>query len=166
MLLHYWIIFLTSCTLYGILRMSSLFLHFRNRTLKSFYNTTIRRKCVILSNLKLLLLCYFLFQFSRKIDIRKSRIENLKEVSTRETLSFIKDLFRRYGTFRKILLILSWDINLNPGTVHGIQNENLLHVLPFHDCGFSGDEFYYKLNSLSEDVSRNDWDVFKKRECI
>ena len=34
----------------------------------------------------------------------------------------------RYGSFRKILLILSWDENLNPGPVHGIQNEYLLHL--------------------------------------
>ena len=49
----------------------------------------------------------------------------------------------RYKPFRKILLILSWDTNLNPGSVYGIQNENLLYVLPFHDCIFSGDGFYY-----------------------
>ena len=69
----------------------------------------------------------------------------------------------RYRSFCKILLILSWDINLNPGPVHGIQNENLLHALPFHDCIFSGDSFYYNLNSLSENVSINEWNVFKKR---
>ena len=36
LLLHSWIIFLTSGTLYGTLEMSSLFLHSRNRTLKSY----------------------------------------------------------------------------------------------------------------------------------
>ena len=69
----------------------------------------------------------------------------------------------RYGSFRKILLTLSWDINLNLGQVHGIQNENLFHVLPFHDCIFCEDGFSYNLNSLSENVSRNKWNVFKKR---
>ena len=53
----------------------------------------------------------------------------------------------------------TWDIN--PGPVHGNQNENLLHVLPFHD--FSRDDFYYNPNSLSENESRNEWNVFKKR---
>ena len=47
--------------------------------------------------------------------------------------------------------------------MHGIQNENLLNVLLFHECNFSGNEFYYNLYSLLENVSRNDWDVFKKR---
>ena len=69
----------------------------------------------------------------------------------------------RYGSFRKILFILSWNINLNPEPAPGIQNENFLHVLPFHDSVFFGDEFYYNLNSLGENVSRNEWDAFKKR---
>ena len=86
MLLHSWIIFLTSGTLYSILRMSSLFLHSRNRPLKSYYSKTTKRKCVTLSNLKLLLLCFFLFQLLNKIDTLKSRIENLKEVNTHEFL--------------------------------------------------------------------------------
>ena len=47
--------------------------------------------------------------------------------------------------------------------MHKIQNENLRHVLPFHDCGFSGDAFYYNLNSLSKNASANNLDVFKKR---
>ena len=67
------------------------------------------------------------------------------------------------GLSAKFLLILSWDINLNPGPVHGNQSENLLHVLPFHDCNFSGDGFYYNPNSLSKNESRNEWNVFKKR---
>ena len=69
----------------------------------------------------------------------------------------------RCGSFRKILLILPWDINLNPGPVHGIQNENLLHVLLFYDYIFSGDGFHYNPNSLSENESRNVWNVFKKK---
>ena len=125
---------------------------------------TIKRKCVTLSNLKLLLLCFFLFQLLNKIDVRKSRIENLKEVNTREFLclhsiksmelvekTIVKrnglsvsyeyekiELLRRlpvcalskiyldrYGCFLKILLVLSWDINLNLGPVHGkLKNSN------------------------------------------
>ena len=69
----------------------------------------------------------------------------------------------RYGSFLKVLLILSYDINLNLGPVHGIQNENLLHTLSFHDCNFSGDKFYYNPNSLNKNKSRNEWNVFKKR---
>ena len=69
----------------------------------------------------------------------------------------------RYGSFLKVLLILSYDINLNLGPVHGIQNENLLHTLSFHDCNFCGNKFYYNPNSLNKNKSRNEWNVFKKR---
>ena len=60
LLLHSWIIFLTSGTLYNILKMS-LFLYSRNRPVKLNYNKATKRKCVTLSHLKLLLLCFFLF---------------------------------------------------------------------------------------------------------
>ena len=146
LLIHSWINFLTSGTLYSILRMSSFFSPSRNRPFKLYYNKTTKRKCVTLSNLKLVLLRFFLFQLLNEIVIRKSRIENLKEVNTLEFLCLhsIKsmdlvektELLRRlpvyalskihldrYGSFRKILLILSWDINLNLWPVHGIQNE-------------------------------------------
>ena len=97
----------------------------------------IRENCVTLSNLKLLLFWFFLFQnfLLNKIDICKSRIENL---NTREFLCLqsIKsmellettELLRRfsvcalskihldsYRSICKILLILSWSINLNLG---------------------------------------------------
>ena len=74
-----------------------------------------------------------------------------------------KTHLERYGPFCKILLILSWDINLIPGPVRGIQNEHLLHVLRFDDCNFSGDNFYYNPNSFNENESSNEWNVFKKR---
>ena len=47
--------------------------------------------------------------------------------------------------------------------MHGIHNENLLHVLPFHDLKFSEDSFDCNLNSLRKKANRTDWDVFKKR---
>ena len=47
LLLHSYVIFLTSGTLNSILRMSSLFSHSRNRPLKSCYNKTTKRKSVI-----------------------------------------------------------------------------------------------------------------------
>ena len=86
LLLHSWTIFLTSSTLYSILRVSSLFLDSRNRPLKLYCKKQSRGKCVTLSNLKLLLLCFFLYQLLNKADTRKSKIKNLKEVSTREFL--------------------------------------------------------------------------------
>ena len=73
------------------------------------------------------------------------------------------DLFNSY--FFKVSLKFSWDINLNPGPVHEIQNENLLHVPPLYDCSFSVDGFDYNLSRLRKNVSRNDWHVFKEEEC-
>ena len=68
-------------------------------------------------------------------------------------------------SFCKILHILTWDINLNQGPVHRIQNENLLQVVLFHDCNFSRNGVDYNLNNFTGNVSKNDWDVFKKEEC-
>ena len=62
------------------------------------------------------------------------------------------------------MLILSLDKKLNLKPVHGFQNKNLLHVLPFCDYSFSRDGFDYNLNSFSKNVNRNDCDVLKKRE--
>ena len=35
----------------------------------------------------------------------------------------------RYGLFHKILLVMSWDINLNQGPLDSPQNENVLQIL-------------------------------------
>ena len=35
----------------------------------------------------------------------------------------------RYGLFHKILLVMSWDINLNQGPLDSPQNENVLKIL-------------------------------------
>ena len=66
------------------------------------------------------------------------------------------------GFFAKFCFILSWDINLNPGPVHEIQNKNLLYIPPLHDFSFSGDDFDHNVHSFSKNVCRSDWDVFKK----
>ena len=110
LLLHSWMIFLTSGTLYGILRLSSLFLNSRNKPLNSYYNKTTKRKCVTLSNLKLLL-CFFLFQLLNIIDIHKL-------IDFRFMIVFFPE--------KAFTIIIA-------------------------------------LASLSENVSRNEWNVFKKR---
>ena len=35
----------------------------------------------------------------------------------------------RYGLFHKILLVMSWDINLSQGPLDSPQNENVLQIL-------------------------------------
>ena len=141
-----------------------------------------KRKCVTLSNFKLLLLRFFLFQLLSKIDICKSRIENLKEVNTGEFLCLHSirsmELSEKTELLRRLFVYTLSKIHLDSiglfvkfflgyksqsGSVHEIKDENQLHIFPFHDCSFSEDRFYYSVNSLSKNVSRNDWDVFRKR---
>ena len=76
---------------------------------------------------------------------------------------FYQSFFKLVPVFLQILLMLSSDISVNPGSVYRIQNENLLHVLPFHGFCFSRDNFCSNLNSFTENVSRNDWHACKKR---
>ena len=71
----------------------------------------------------------------------------------------LQKAFQSYPTAFQKIRKTKKKIN-NSGPVHGIQNENLRHVLPFHDCGFSGDAFYHNLNSLSKNGSTNNLDVF------
>ena len=71
----------------------------------------------------------------------------------------------RYGSFCKILLIVSWDINLHPGTVHGTQNENLLHVLPFHNCIFLETAFNIIQIVLAKTRAGINGMSLKKEEC-
>ena len=81
----------------------------------------------------------------------------------------MKDSKSSDGSFRKIKLIISWDIIRNPIPVHGIQNEKFLHLLPFHDCSLSGYGFFYILTifylyssifNLTENVRVNGCDAF------
>lgn len=89
--------------------------------------------------------------------------EKTKSLRRLSVCALPKTHLDRYGSFRKIWLILSRDLNIDSGPVHGIQKENLLHVLSFYRCRFSEDRFYYNLNSRSKNVSWKDWDLFKKR---
>lgn len=134
--LHSWMIFLTSGTLFDILRMLSLFLDSR-KIFRSYYN---QEKNLTISNLKLLF-CVILFQLLSKIGIfiivnskHNSIFNSLREISF---TNFLFTFHYVYGngwenwidkkiillcfirSFLKIFLLLSWDINLNPGSGHG-----------------------------------------------
>ena len=64
----------------------------------------------------------------------------------------IKKAFQSYSTAFQKFRKTNEEAN-NPGPAHGIQNENLIYVLPFHDCSFSGDGFYYNLNRYASIVA-------------
>ena len=72
----------------------------------------------------------------------------------------------RYGFFCKILLMLSWDINLNPGPVHGIQSENLLHLLSFMIVIFLETTFTVIQIALAKMRAGINGMSLKKEECI
>ena len=75
--------------------------------------------------------CEFLCLHSSKSMELVGKTELLRGLSV---YALSKIHLDRYESFLKILLILSWYININPGPVHGIQN--LLRVLPFRNCVF------------------------------
>ena len=87
------------------------------------------------------------WNFSKFLCLHSVRsMEMVEKTELLRRLSFYalsKIHLDRYGSFCKILFIFSWNENLNLGPVHGIQNENLLHVLPFHDCKISRDGLCY-----------------------
>ena len=71
----------------------------------------------------------------------------------------------KYGSYFKFILLLSGDINLNPGPTTPKRNDILWELLPFfffHNCSFSTERMDYQLGSLSA-VSNDAWNVFRKR---
>ena len=62
--------------------------------------------------------------------------------------------------------MLSWDINLNPGPVHGIQNESLLHLLSFMIVIFLETTFTVIQIALAKMRAGINGMSFKKEECI
>ena len=59
-------------------------------------------------------------------------------------------------------LLLSGDINLNPGPTAPNRNELLWELLPFHNYSFSIERTDYQLDPLSV-VSNDAWNIFQKR---
>ena len=59
-------------------------------------------------------------------------------------------------------LLLSGDINLNPGPTTPNRNDILWELLPFHNGSFSTKWMNYQLDPLSV-VSSDAWNIFQKR---
>ena len=68
----------------------------------------------------------------------------------------------KYGSYFKFILLLSGDINLNPGPTAPKRNDILWELLPFHNCSFSTEPIDYQLDTLSV-VSNDAWNIFQKR---
>ena len=68
----------------------------------------------------------------------------------------------KHGSYFKFILLLSSDINLNPGPTAPKRNYILWELLPFHNCSFSTERMDYQLDPLSI-VSNDAWNIFQKR---
>ena len=68
------------------------------------------------------------------------------------------------GLFAKFSYTLL-GISLNPGPVHGIQNENLFHLLPFHNCIFLETTFTIIQIALAKIKAGMNEISLKKEEC-
>ena len=68
----------------------------------------------------------------------------------------------KYGSYFKFILLLSGDINLNPGPTTPKRNDILWELFSFHNCSFSCERMDYQLDPLSV-VSNDAWNIFQKR---
>ena len=82
-----------------------------------------------------------------------------KQVS-RDALSKIH--LNNYGSYFKFILLLSGDINLNPGPTAPKRSDILWELFPFHSSRFSTEQMNYQLDPLSV-VSNDAWNIFQKR---
>ena len=164
-----------------------LFLSGANR--KSFKSkNSVGRKCCQLKVLKVLLMHLFVIllinqttgsgnrhfffntlekeikeEFSRyRTFCTVEQIENkiLRKRPFQDALSKVH--LNKYGPYFKFILLLSGDINLNPGPTTPKRNDMLWEFLPFHNCSFSTERMDYQLDPLSV-VSNDAWNIFQKR---
>ena len=68
----------------------------------------------------------------------------------------------KHGSYFKFILLLSGDLNLNPGSTAPKRNDILWELLPFHNCSFSTERMDSQLDPLSV-VSNDAWTIFQKR---
>ena len=67
----------------------------------------------------------------------------------------------KYGSYFKFILLLSCDINLNPGPTTPKRNDILWEFLLSHNCSFSTEQLDYQLDPLFV-VSNDAWKIFQK----
>ena len=139
-----------------------LFLSGANK--KSFKSkNSVGRKCCQLKVLKVLLMHLFVTLLINKTtgsDNRHFFFNTLKNENKEEFLTYStfctleqieKNILRKrlsqdalskvhlnkYGSYFKVILLLSCDINLNSGPTATKRNDILWKLLPFHHCSFS-----------------------------
>ena len=65
----------------------------------------------------------------------------------------------KYGSYFKFMLLMSGDINLNPGPTTPKRIDILWELLLFHNSSFSTERMGYQPDSLSE-ISNDAWNIF------
>ena len=146
----------TLFTLGTLYEISSLFFHFRKRTIRSHCNKAINKKRSAMPNLKLIL--WFTLELD---DLHVNSIRSMELVMKTKLrrLSF----HDKCGSFRQILLYF---LGIQTWIRGQCKKIIMLRVLPFNDWNISRDGFDYYLNSVSENVDMNDWDIFWKRGML
>ena len=93
-------------------------------------------------------------------------LEQIKKKYITETTVFHDALSKihlnKYGSYFKFILLLSVDINLNPGPTTPKRNDMLWELPSFHNCSFSTEQMDYQLHLLSL-VGSDAWNIFQKR---
>ena len=143
---------------------------------KSFKRkNSVGRKCCQLKVIKVLLMHLFVTLLINKtagIDNRHFFFNTLKNENKEEFLTYStfctleqieKNILRKrlsqdalskvhlnkYKSYFKFILLLSGDINLNPGPTNPKRNDILWELLSFHNCSFSTEWIDYRLDPLS-----------------
>ena len=156
---------------------------------KSFKSrNSVGRKCCQLKVLKVLLMHLFVTLLINKTTCSGNRHfffntlekENKEEFLTYSTFCTLEQIeknilrqrlsqdalsklhLNKYGSYFKLILLLSGDINLNLGPTTQKRNDILWELLPFHNCSFSTERMDYQLDPLSV-VSNDAWNIFQKR---
>ena len=68
----------------------------------------------------------------------------------------------KYGSYFKFILLLSGDINLNPGPTDPKRNDILWELHLFHNCNVSTERMDYELDPLFV-IGNDAWNIFQKR---
>ena len=161
-----------------------LFLSGANKGKKS-----VARKCFQLKALKVSLMCIFVTLLINKATGRNNRhflfntlkSENKEEFLTASTFCTFEIIeknilqkqlsqdvlskvhLNKYESHFKSILLLSSDLNLNPGSTTPKRNDIKWELLPFCKCSFSTEWMDYHLDPLSV-VSNDAWNIFQKRD--
>ena len=69
----------------------------------------------------------------------------------------------RYNSFFRLILLLSVDINVNPGPTKVNNNKVPLHVLPFSNCDEPTINSKCDSSDYTKQLNNSKWNIFEKK---